>query len=108
VKLVAERAPIADQKALLELADRVRQSLGEGAVVLGGAEDGRVALVANFSSGAVERGLSAAEVVREAAAIVGGGGGGRDDVAQAGGKDAARLDDALDVARRAIERKLAG
>jgi alanyl-tRNA synthetase len=108
VKLVAERAPIADQKALLELADRVRQSLGEGAVVLGGAADGRVALVANFSKGAVERGLSAAEIVREAAAIIGGGGGGRDDVAQAGGKDAARLDDALAAARQAIERKLSG
>jgi alanyl-tRNA synthetase len=108
VRLVAERAPIADQKALLELADRVRQSLGEGAVVLGGTDDGRVALVANFSKGAVERGLSAAEVVREAAAIIGGGGGGRDDVAQAGGKDATRLDDALAAARQAIERKLAG
>jgi alanyl-tRNA synthetase len=108
MRLVAERAPIADQKALLELADRVRQSLGEGAVVLGGADDGRVALVANFSRGAVERGLSAADVVREAAAIIGGGGGGRDDVAQAGGRDPARLDDALAAARQAIERKLSG
>jgi alanyl-tRNA synthetase len=107
VRLVAAEAPIADQKQLLEVADRVRQSLGEAAVVIGGADDGRVGLVACFAPAVVERGLSAAEVVREAAALVGGGGGGRDDVAQAGGKDADKLPDALAAARRAIERKLA-
>ena len=72
--------------------------------------DGKVALVASFTDGAVERGLSAAEVVREAAAVVGGGGGGRDDVAQAGGRDPSRLEEALQVARdgdRARPRRLA-
>ncbi|HEY8640155.1 MAG TPA: DHHA1 domain-containing protein, partial [Solirubrobacterales bacterium] len=108
VRLVAGEAPIADQKQLLELADRVRQSLGDAAVVLGGAEDGRVGIVACFAPAVVERGLSAAEVVREAAAVVGGGGGGRDEVAQAGGKDPEKLSEALATARQAIERKLAG
>ena len=75
-------------------------------MVLGGADDGKVALVASFTDGAVERGLSAAEVVREAAAVVGGGGGGRDNVAQAGGRDPSRLEEALQVAREAIERGL--
>jgi alanyl-tRNA synthetase len=107
VKVVAGEIPISDQKQLLELADRVRQTLGEAAVVLGGAGDGRVGIVACFAPGAVERGLSAAEVVREAAALVGGGGGGRDDVAQAGGKQPERLGEALGVARQSIERKLA-
>ncbi|HEX5893541.1 MAG TPA: DHHA1 domain-containing protein, partial [Solirubrobacterales bacterium] len=65
------------------------------------------ALVANFSNGVVEKGLSAADVISEAAQIVGGGGGGRDNVAQAGGRDAAKLDEALAAARRAIERRLA-
>ena len=69
--------------------------------------DGKVALVASFTAGAVERGLSAAEVVREAAAVVGGGGGGRDDVAQAGGR-ATRAPGARrsQAARAAIERGL--
>jgi len=98
----------ADQRSLLELADRIKSRAGEAAVVLGGAEDGRVALVANFSKGVIERGLSAAEVIREAAEIVGGGGGGRDNVAQAGGRDASRLDEALAAARKAIEAKLGG
>jgi alanyl-tRNA synthetase len=108
VRLVAGEAPVADQKQLLEMADRVRQSLGEAAVVLGGAADGRVGIVACFAPEVVKRGISAAEVVREAAALVGGGGGGRDDVAQAGGKDPEKLPEALAAARQAIERKLAG
>jgi alanyl-tRNA synthetase len=108
VHLVAGEAPIADQKQLLEMADRVRQSLGDAAVVLGGAGDGRVGIVACFAPEVVERGLSAAEVVREAAELVGGGGGGRDDVAQAGGKDPEKLAEALAAARQAIERRLTG
>jgi alanyl-tRNA synthetase len=107
IKLVASQAPLADQKQLLELANRVQSKLGgDSAVVLGGGEGSKVALVVLVSKGAVERGLSAAEIVREAAPIVGGGGGGRDDMAQAGGKDASRLDEALAVARATIERKV--
>ena len=106
LKVVAAQSHGADQQALLQLADRIRSKLGEAAVVLGGTEDGRVALVAMFSDGAVERGLSAANVVREAAAVVGGGGGGRDNVGQAGGRDADKLPQALEAARGAIERAL--
>ena len=73
---------------------------------LGGADDGRVALVASFSNGVVERGISAADVIREAAQVIGGGGGGRDNVAQAGGRDPSKLDEALATARQAIEAKL--
>ena len=105
VKLAVSRAPLADQKQLLELANRVQSKLGgAAAVALGGAEGSKVALVVLVSKDAVERGLSAATVVREAAPIVGGGGGGRDDMAQAGGKDAGKLDEALAVARGALER----
>ncbi len=104
VKLAVSRAPLADQKQLLELANRVQSKLGvDAAVALGGGEGGKVALVVLVSKGAVGRGLSAAAAVREAAPIVGGGGGGRDDMAQAGGKDASKLDEALTVARAALE-----
>jgi len=107
IDVVASEAPIADQKQLLELANRVQSKLGgESAIALGGAEAGKVGLVVLVSKGAVGRGISAATVVREAAPLVGGGGGGRDDMAQAGGKDAAKLGEALGVARRAIEREL--
>ncbi|MEK6273311.1 MAG: alanine--tRNA ligase [Actinomycetota bacterium] len=106
VRIVVSQGQGADQGALLDLADRIKARLGDAAVVLGGAEDGKVALVASFTDSAVERGLSAADVVREAAAVVGGGGGGRDTVAQAGGRDPSRLEEALRVAREAIRRGL--
>jgi alanyl-tRNA synthetase len=106
LKLVAAQSPLTDQKQLLELANRVQSKLGgDSAVALGGGEGGKVALVVLVSKGAVARGLSAAEIVREAAPVVGGGGGGRDDMAQAGGKDASKLDEALATARAAIKRK---
>jgi alanyl-tRNA synthetase len=106
VTVFVGRGQGADQRSLLDLADRIKSRAGEAAVVLGGAEDGRVALVASFSNGVVERGLSAAEVIREAAQVIGGGGGGRDNVAQAGGRDPSKLDEALATARQAIEAKL--
>jgi len=66
----------------------------------------QIALVAMVSDSAVARGISAAEVVRDAAKLVGGGGGGRPNVAQAGGRDATRLDEALALARAAITERL--
>jgi alanyl-tRNA synthetase len=103
ISVVSAQAPLADQKQLLELANRVQSKLGgESAIALGGAEGDRVGLVVLVSKGAAAGGISAAAVVREAAAVVGGGGGGHDEMAQAGGKDAAKLDEALATARRAI------
>jgi alanyl-tRNA synthetase len=107
LKLVTGQVGLGDQKQLLELANRVQSSLGgESAIALGGAGNGKVGLVVLISKSAVGRGLSAAGIVREAAAIIGGGGGGRDDMAQAGGKHASKLSEALAAAREAIEREL--
>jgi alanyl-tRNA synthetase len=106
LKIVVEAAAAPDAKALLELSDAVRQRLGDAAVVLGCAVDGRVHLVANFAPAAVERGLRAGDVVRSAAQVAGGGGGGRDTMAQAGGRDPEKLPDALATARLEIERAL--
>ena len=106
VKVVAAACGDLEREALLDLSDRVKSSLGHAAVVLGTAAGGRPHLVANFSKSAVERGLSAADVVKQAAAVVGGGGGGRDTMAQAGGRDPEKLEQALKVAREAIEAEL--
>ncbi len=107
VRVVCASAPIADQKQLLDLANRVQSKLGgASAVTLGGAEGDRVGLVALVSKEAVARGLSAAAIVAEAAPVVGGGGGGREEMAQAGGRDGAKLDQALAAARAAVEREL--
>ena len=99
LRVVVEAVPDTDAKALLQLSESVRQRLGDSAVVLGSAADGRVHLVANFAPAAVERGLKAGEVVSVAARVAGGGGGGRDTMAQAGGRDPEKLPDALAAAR---------
>jgi alanyl-tRNA synthetase len=107
VRVVVEAVSAPDAKALLELSDAVRQRLGEAAVVLGTAVDGRVHLVANVAPGVAERGVKAGDVVRAAAQVAGGGGGGRDTMAQAGGRDPEKLPDALATARAEIEKALA-
>jgi len=106
VPVVIKPVESPDVNALRELSEAVRQKLGDAVVVLGSASDGRVHLVANVAPAVVERGVKAGDVVRAAAQVAGGGGGGRDTMAQAGGKDPARLEEALAVARKAIESKL--
>ncbi|HEY0317765.1 MAG TPA: alanine--tRNA ligase [Solirubrobacterales bacterium] len=107
IQVVVAASELPGQKELLEIANRVQSSLGgASALVLGGGDGEKVALVSLVSADAVSRGLSAATLVREAAAVVGGGGGGRDDMAQAGGRDPSKLGDALAAAKSAIERAL--
>ena len=96
-----------DAKALLALLDRLKGRLGEAAIVLGAAAEGRVHLVASVAPTLVERGLKAGELVKLAAGIVGGGGGGRDTMAQAGGRDPEKLEEAIEAARGAIAAALA-
>ncbi len=83
---------------LRELALAIRQDSSIRLVVLGGVTDtGGVALVATVSGGV---NISAGELIKDAAKAVGGGGGGKGDIATAGGKNPAALDEALDIARR--------
>ena len=106
VRVVTAACDVPGADELLELADRLKSRLDDAAIVVGAAGNGRPVLVASFTPSAVERGLSAAAVVKEAAQVMGGGGGGRDTMAQAGGRDAEKLGEALETARRAIEAKL--
>ena len=100
--LVAEAA-FEDPKAMPDAADRLRGQLGDpSVVVLGSAAGGRVSLLVAASPGAVERGVKAGAIVKAAAQVVGGGGGGRDSLAQAGGRDAEKLPEALETARAEI------
>jgi alanyl-tRNA synthetase len=107
--LVRARAESASEpKQLLELANRVQSKLGgEGVVILLGGDFGEKAgLLALASKDVVAKGVSAGALVKEGAPVIGGGGGGRDDMAQAGGKDAAKLDQALDAMRDSLARAI--
>jgi alanyl-tRNA synthetase len=98
---------VADGQALLELTDRLKGKLGDAAILLGRAGDGRVDLVASVAPALVARGVRAGEIVKVAAAEVGGGGGGRDTMARAGGRDPEQLPAAINAGRAAIEAALA-
>jgi alanyl-tRNA synthetase len=108
VRVLTSVVEVGDAKALLDATDRVKNAIGDAAIVLGAVTDGKVALIASVAPSLVERGLKAGELVKVAAQVVGGGGGGRDTMAQAGGRDPAKLGDALAAARAHIESTLAG
>ena len=106
-KVLAARVDVADAKALLALADRLKGKLGDAAILLGTVADGRVHLLASVAPALVERGVKAGAIVKAAAEVAGGGGGGRDTMAQAGGRDPEKLDAAIATGREAIEAALA-
>ena len=99
--LIVQSVEGLDGDALLDLSDRFKQRHAPAAVVLGGVDDGKVTLIANFDDVVADK-VSAADVVKGAAALVGGGGGGRRTMARAGGKDPDRLPEALAEAERMI------
>jgi alanyl-tRNA synthetase len=99
---------VGEAKALLEAADKLRARLGDAAVVLGRSQGDHVDLVANVAPSLVQRGVRANEILVDAAKLVGGGGGGRDTVARAGGRDPAKLPEAIAAAQAAIEAALDG
>jgi alanyl-tRNA synthetase len=92
---------------LRDMSDRLKQQKKALAVLLGSVDDGRAFLVVNFDSSLEERGLDAVAVVRQLGPIIGGGGGGRATLAEAGGKNADRLTEALEAGRDAITAALA-
>jgi alanyl-tRNA synthetase len=95
IQVLAARLEGADNKALREAVDKLKDRLGSGVVVLGAEKDGKVLLVAGVTKDLCER-VQAGKLINEVARQVGGKGGGRPDMAQAGGTDPAALADALE------------
>ncbi len=93
-KVLAARLDDADPKTLRDMADQLKNKLGQGAVVLAAVRDGKVSLVAGVTRELSGR-IPAIELANHVAGQVGGKGGGRPDMAQAGGNDPSRLDTAL-------------
>lgn len=97
----------ADIDTLRQMCDRFREKYPSGVVVLGSAPDNRPVLIAAVTEDLVQRGLKAGDLVKVAAQVVGGSGGGRPTLAQAGGKDAAKLNEAIDQVLPFVKSKLA-
>ena len=107
--VVVAEAPTAESGLMRQLIDQIRQKVGSSAVLLASSEgDSKVTLVAGVSSDLQEKGAHAGNWVRPVAQALGGGGGGRPDMAQAGGKQPAKLPEALEVARQTIAQMIDG
>jgi alanyl-tRNA synthetase len=106
-KILVAKMEDVDPESLKTVAERLLQKVGNGAVVLGSVpEEGKVSLVAAFSPQVNKKGLQAGKFVGAIAKICGGGGGGRPNLAQAGGRDASKLPEALEQARSELRSAL--
>jgi alanyl-tRNA synthetase len=101
VALMARRVNGLDKDGLRALVDKHRDQLKSGVVVLAGETDGRVLVVVGVTPDLTKR-VAAGKVVKQLAAIVGGGGGGRPDFAEAGGKDASKIEELLAAAKDVV------
>ena len=102
VKVLAHRADNLERAQLRTLVDQLRDKLGSGVVVLGSATNGNVSLIVGVTKDLTQK-IQAGKVIGPVAQKVGGKGGGRPDLAEAGGKDPAALDAALDEAYTIVE-----
>jgi alanyl-tRNA synthetase len=93
-KILGARMEGLDAKSMRGMVDDLRGRLGSGVVLLMSEHEGKVLLAVGVTKDLVDR-FKAGDLIREAASVVGGGGGGRPDFAQAGGKDASRIDEAI-------------
>jgi alanyl-tRNA synthetase len=108
VKVLAARVHAADVETLREMTDWLRTRLGSVVIVLGSVISDKPSFVAAVTPDLVERGLKAGTVIKRVARVVGGGGGGRPTLAQAGGRDPRRLDEALALVPKVVRELLDG
>ena len=102
-KFLAASIPGVEMNELRNLGDDLKSKLGEGVVVLASAmAEDKVNLIAMATDGAIAKGAHAGNIIKEVAKTVGGGGGGRPNMAQAGGKVASKIDEALEMAKTTL------
>ena len=108
IRIVTGTADVASAEALREVGDWLRDKLGSGVVVVGAIVKERPTLLVMVTQDLVDKGLHAGNVVKEAAKVMGGGGGGRPEMAQAGGRQPDKLEDALRLAVDVVTRQIGG
>jgi alanyl-tRNA synthetase len=106
-KIVVGEMPPASEEQMRQQVDRLRQKAGSAVVLFGWPEDSKVQLLAAVTEDLVKKGLHAGKLVGQVAKVVGGGGGGKPTMAQAGGKEPAKLAEALQLARKLASEQLA-
>ncbi len=106
IKVVTASFGQLDMDALRNTSDMLKSKLGSGVLVLASVMGDKVNLVAAATKDAVGKGVHSGNIIKEVAKITGGGGGGRPDMAQAGGKDASKIDEALKYSLKIIESQI--
>jgi alanyl-tRNA synthetase len=107
VRVLTSILPAADRDTLREMADRFRQKYTTGVTVLASVIDDKPAVIAALTEDLVKQGWHAGELVKVVAEPIGGSGGGRPNLAQAGGKDATKLEEALGLVEGWVSEKSA-
>ncbi len=105
VRVLSARVESMDRAAMRQMVDSLRARISSGVIVLGSASDGKVSLIAAVTGDLTNR-LDAGKIVKAAAALVEGTGGGRKDLAEAGGKNAEKLDESLQAVPGIVEQML--
>ncbi|WP_337663599.1 alanine--tRNA ligase [Suilimivivens sp.] len=106
VKLLATKVSGVDMNGLRDLGDQLKAKIAEGVVVLMSDLDGKVNMVAMATDGAMKKGAHAGNLIKGIAALVGGGGGGRPNMAQAGGKNPAGIDEAIKKSAEVLKEQI--
>ncbi|GAB3050497.1 alanine--tRNA ligase [Virgibacillus ainsalahensis] len=102
VQLLAQKVNVKDMNQLRNMVDELKQKLDSGIILLAAENNQKVQLAAGVSKDLIERGLHAGNLIKQAASVCGGGGGGRPDMAQAGGKNPEKIEEALQFAKQYV------
>ncbi|MGZ9584795.1 alanine--tRNA ligase [Paenibacillus marinisediminis] len=108
VQVLAAAVNANGMDALRTTADELKSKLPAAIIVLGAAHEGKVNFVVSVPAELVKQGYHAGKMIKEIASVAGGGGGGRPDMAQAGGKNADKLNDALALVEKLVSEQLNG
>lgn len=103
VNVLTEKVNAKDMNHLRTMVDDLKAKLGSAVIVLGAVQNGKVNISAGVTKDVIEKGLHAGKLVKQAAEICGGGGGGRPDMAQAGGKQPEKLEEALAIVEESVK-----
>jgi alanyl-tRNA synthetase len=106
VNVLAAQVNVADVNGLREMADWFKDKVGSGTAVFATINNDKPIIIAVVTEDVIQRGVRAGDIVRDVAKMLGGGGGGRPDMAQAGGKDASKLPEALMAVPSLVEKVL--
>jgi alanyl-tRNA synthetase len=105
VSLVVDRTDELDPEGMRDLVDKLKEKLGSGVIVLGSVKEDQITFIAGVTKDLTAK-IKAGDIVKAVAKVTGGGGGGRPDLAQAGGKDASKMDEALQQVAAFLDEKL--